>query len=138
MSQPRPSSLHHVAIAVTCIERSTAFYQSLLNLKRGREFASSNGVSRIVYLDGEGFSLELTSRSEKMSRSVRRDTESRFKHIAISCDNAKRLQRYLLNVGFSASEVKYKLLDQEVIEYFFVEDPDGNEVEFINFQDTKK
>lgn len=126
--------LHHVAVAVTDIKSSVDYYKKLLGCTDGLHFFSSNGVSEIQYLDGEGYSLELTSRGSKMSAAESRETESRFKHIAFETSNINNLRKDLGLKGFSPSELKSKKLDLCEIFYFFVQDPDGNEIEFVSYQ----
>jgi glyoxylase I family protein len=126
--------LHHIAIAVTDIESSVNYYKKLLGCTEGLHFFSSNGVSEIKYLDGEGYALELTSRGSKMSAAERRETESRFKHIAFETDYIDDLRKDFELKELNPSELKSKKLDSCEIFYFFVQDPDGNEIEFVSYQ----
>jgi catechol 2,3-dioxygenase-like lactoylglutathione lyase family enzyme len=125
--------LHHVAIAVSNMQKSITFYKKLLGLNEGRSFQNSNQMSEITYLEGEEFSLELTSRGGRMVASVKRNQESRYKHMAFLCKDINAFHDGLILIGFEVSHIKIKELENFVISYFFVNDPDGNEIEFIEY-----
>ncbi|MFV4847459.1 VOC family protein [Edwardsiella tarda] len=119
----------HSMIRVFDLDRSIKFYaQALqLNVKQRYDF---DGFS-LVYLANEesNFELELTYNAD---RRTPYSHGSGYGHLAVTVDDINATHSLLLTAQLMPGEVKvFHQQDQVLAKFFFITDPDGYQIEFI-------
>jgi len=126
--------IHHIAVSVNNLDKSIEFYKNILGFRPTWRFNSSNGPTEIQYLENNSIKLELTSRGDKIKSFQTRKDEARIKHISFEVQNIKNSFQFLNDKVSFISNIKEKIIKEAIITYFFITDPDGIEIEFIQIQ----
>lgn len=119
----------HSMIRVFNLDQSITFYKQALDLDVADRF-DFDGFT-LVYLrnDENDFELELThnhGQSEPYSHG------SGYGHLAVCVDDAVATRADLLAKGYEPAEVKEFYRDNALMaRFFFVTDPDGYKIEFL-------
>ncbi|RTE64869.1 lactoylglutathione lyase [Amphritea opalescens] len=119
----------HSMIRVFDLDRSLSFYQQALDLNIADRL-DFDGFT-LVYLrnDENDFELELThnhSQTEPYTHG------SGYGHLAVCVDDVAATQEKLTKLGFQPAEVKEFHRDNQLLaRFFFVTDPDGYKIEFL-------
>lgn len=119
----------HSMIRVFDLDRSLSFYQQALDLNIAERLDFDDFT--LVYLrnDENDFELELThnhNQTEPYSHG------SGYGHLAVCVDNATASQEKLTKLGYQPAEVKEFHRDNQLLaRFFFVTDPDGYKIEFL-------
>ncbi|MBU2965268.1 VOC family protein [Amphritea sp. 2_MG-2023] len=119
----------HSMIRVFDLDRSLSFYQQALDLNIAERLDFDDFT--LVYLrnDENDFELELThnhNQTEPYSHGTG------YGHLAVCVDNAAASQEKLTKLGYQPAEVKEFHRDNQLLaRFFFVTDPDGYKIEFL-------
>ncbi|WP_417224182.1 VOC family protein [Amphritea sp.] len=119
----------HSMIRVFDLDRSLSFYQQALDLNIAERLDFDDFT--LVYLrnDENDFELELThnhNQTEPYSHG------SGYGHLAVCVDSAAASQEKLTKLGYQPAEVKEFHRDNQLLaRFFFVTDPDGYKIEFL-------
>ncbi len=119
----------HTMIRVFDLERSMAFYKAALGLEAAARFDFDD--FSLVYLrnDESDFEIELThnhDQSEPYSHG------SGYGHVAVTVEDIGAEHRRLREAGISTRDiVEMKHEGQALARFFFLEDPDGYQIEVI-------
>ncbi|MEI5639542.1 MULTISPECIES: VOC family protein [unclassified Pseudoalteromonas] len=119
----------HSMIRVKDADRSIQFYHDVfaLRVKRRVDF---NDFS-LIYLanDETSFELELTW-NHKGDQTY--DLGNGYGHLAFAADDLKPLHQQAAELGYQPREIKsFYNGDELVAKFFFIQDPDGYEIEVI-------
>ena len=114
--------LAHVCLGSSDLSRTIGFYQDLLGCRVVHEFRSDAGELYGVFLfcNGGTFLEFFKDREPK-------DKGGRFRHLCFEVDSVEDAARMLRANGY---EVNVRRGRTDHILQFFIEDPDGNVVEF--------
>ncbi|MBS4173664.1 VOC family protein [Bacillus sp. FJAT-49736] len=112
-------NIHHIGIEVREIEKSIQFYKSFLGLEPS-QFITFQG-EQLVFLEGNGFTLELISSNEC--------TNPASIHFAIQIDPLTEWIEQLRSKGFEPLEGPYEL--KNGWKTVFYNGPDNEIIEFI-------
>ncbi len=121
--------LHHVAITVTDLEHSIAFYKNHFGFEEVKRFERSDLNGRAVFLALGDVRLELWEfKGLKVDHLAECPSLQRvgIRHIAFAVNNIKEECRRLLANGVEASEPR---MGASGGVYAFLSDPDGIQVE---------
>lgn len=119
----------HSMIRVFDLDRSLQFYKTALDLDIADRF-DFDGFS-LVYLRNEenDFELELThnhSQEEPYTHGTG------YGHLAVCVDNVQETREKLISEGMEPAEVKEFFREGSLLaRFFFVTDPDGYKIEFL-------
>ena len=119
----------HMMIRVLDLDRSIAFYRQALGLEVADRFDFDDFV--LVYLRGpeSEFEIELTlnkGRTEPYSHG------DGYGHVAVCVDDLDAEHRRLAELGFKPNPIREFFRDGALMaRFFFVQDPDGYKIEFI-------
>ncbi len=127
--------LGHIALSVSSLKRSTAFYCKYFGLRRAEKYAHQDKGFNIAFLKKDGIALELFEfKAHKPLPLYRRglDTDLRtlgVKHFSVEVNNIvaeyRKLKRskvvFATDLRVSSSGARY----------FFIKDPDGILVEVM-------
>lgn len=119
----------HSMIRVFDLDRSLQFYKTALDLDIADRF-DFDGFS-LVYLRNEenDFELELThnhSQEEPYTHGTG------YGHLAVCVDNVQETREKLISEGVEPAEVKEFFCEGSLLaRFFFVTDPDGYKIEFL-------
>ncbi|EFE22764.1 glyoxalase family protein [Edwardsiella tarda ATCC 23685] len=119
----------HSMIRVFDLDRSIKFYAQALQLKV-KQRCDFDGFS-LVYLANEdsSFELELTYNAD---RCTPYSHGSGYGHLAVTVDDINATHNALLTAQLMPGEVKvFHQQDQVLAKFFFITDPDGYQIEFI-------
>ena len=125
----------HIALSVSNMEKTIGFYNSLLNLEISERFDLSDKNLEIVLLSDGEITLELFCfKNFNQLPEYRKDLTNDLqtigtKHFALWSENINNDFAHVKKLDIEPiSEVK---TFANGAKYFFVKDPDGNFVEFI-------
>jgi lactoylglutathione lyase len=110
--------IHHIGIYITDLEKSLQFYETILPVQN-KETMNWND-KELVFLNGEGFSLELIPSTLPDSKTT---------HIAFALECVETKIKELLQLQIAPSEGPYTL--ENGWRTVFYDGPDGEEIEFI-------
>jgi glyoxylase I family protein len=128
-------TLHHIAISVSDLEKSVAFY-GMFDFRRVGDWQPEDGSYQIINLRNDAMMLELFcyARPEALpehAKVLRQDLPVLgVKHFGLQVKAIDQAKKSLQEKGF-------EILDEDINEdhsganYFFVKDPDGILVEVI-------
>lgn len=119
----------HSMIRVFDLDRSLQFYKTALDLDIADRF-DFDGFS-LVYLRNEenDFELELTHNHAQKEPYTH---GTGYGHLAVCVDNVKETRQQLIAEGLEPAEVKEFFREGSLLaRFFFVTDPDGYKIEFL-------
>lgn len=126
------TKLIHSMVRVSDLSKSILFYRHALELEIKDQYIFDNFSLTYLANPHTGFELELThnhSQTEPYSHG------SGYGHLAVSVEDIEQAHKRITDLGIEASEVK--ALDHNgthLATYFFVTDPDGYKIEFLQRQ----
>ncbi|AWK83725.1 VOC family protein [Photobacterium damselae] len=119
----------HSMVRVRDLDKSLAFYKNALDLDIA-ERLDFEGFS-LVYLrnDENDMELELTW-NEGVEEAYTHG--SGYGHIAVAVDDLESGHEKLMGLGYEPAEIKEFFRDGTLLaKFFFVQDPDGYKIEFL-------
>ena len=128
MTDFRLTCLDHVAIAVTDVERSAAWYQDVLGLARLHDNVW-NGVPTVVGAGGSGlalFPVQGPSPKPRPGRDV-----LTMRHFAFRTDAANYARA---KAKLTARQIEFDEQDHQISRSIYLRDPDGHEVEITTYE----
>ncbi|HHG3100884.1 TPA: VOC family protein [Vibrio parahaemolyticus] len=122
----------HTMIRVRDLDRSLQFYRDALELEIKDQYVF-DGFS-LTYLANEetGFELELTHNHDQSEPYTH---GSGYGHLAVSVDNIEQAHKRIKSLGIEAGDIKaFDHQPKHLATFFFVTDPDGYKIEFLQRQ----
>ncbi|MDO6561908.1 VOC family protein [Amphritea sp. 1_MG-2023] len=119
----------HSMIRVFDLDQSLSFYQQALDLNIAERLDFDDFT--LVYLrnDENDFEIELTHNHNQTEPYTH---GSGYGHLAVCVDDAVASQQQLTELGYQPAEVKEFHRDNQLFaRFFFVTDPDGYKIEFL-------
>ncbi len=145
---PKVLGLHHAAISVTDMDRAVAFYGGILGFEKTRDFTSSGfgfeqathlpGVmARVVWLEKAPNVLELFQFINPKPRRMEefRVCDHGFTHIGFLVDDIFAMYDECVKKGVRFNTPPAGKGNKTTC---YLQDPDGNIVEFMQMQEQKK
>ena len=123
------TGLTHAAIQVTDLDRSLEFYTKVLGLPEQFRLTNDEGHPWLVYLkitDGQFIELFPTAKGAHV-----KPEGSAVVHICLQVDDIQEAYRELTSRGLVAQG--QPILGADNSWQFWIEDPDGNPIEFHQF-----
>ncbi|EGQ7685672.1 lactoylglutathione lyase [Vibrio parahaemolyticus] len=122
----------HTMIRVRDLDRSLQFYRDTLELEIKDQYVF-DGFS-LTYLANEetGFELELTHNHDQIEPYTH---GSGYGHLAVSVDDIEQAHKRIKSLGIEAGDIKaFDHQQKHLATFFFVTDPDGYKIEFLQRQ----
>lgn len=122
----------HTMIRVSDLERSVKFYRDALELDIKDQYVF-DGFS-LTYLANKetGFELELTHNHDQ---SEPYELGNGYGHLAVSVDDIESTHQRIKNLGIEAGDIKtFDHQQKHLATFFFITDPDGYKIEFLQRQ----
>ncbi|MCG6281348.1 VOC family protein [Vibrio diabolicus] len=122
----------HTMIRVSDLDRSLQFYRDVLELEIKDQYIF-DGFS-LTYLANEetGFELELTHNHDQ---TVPYTHGSGYGHLAVSVEDIEQTHKRIKSLGIEAGDIKaFDHQQKHLATFFFVTDPDGYKIEFLQRQ----
>ncbi|EJG0041697.1 VOC family protein [Vibrio parahaemolyticus] len=122
----------HTMIRVRDLDRSLQFYRDALELEIKDQYVF-DGFS-LTYLANEetGFELELTHNHDQSEPYTH---GSGYGHLAVSVDDIEQAHKRIKSLGIEAGNIKaFDHRQKHLATFFFVTDPDGYKIEFLQRQ----
>ncbi|KJQ86076.1 MULTISPECIES: VOC family protein [Vibrio] len=122
----------HTMIRVRDLDRSLQFYRDALELEIKDQYVF-DGFS-LTYLANEetGFELELTQNHDQSEPYTH---GSGYGHLAVSVDDIEQAHKRIKSLGIEAGDIKaFDHQQKHLATFFFVTDPDGYKIEFLQRQ----
>ncbi|HHG3503067.1 VOC family protein [Vibrio parahaemolyticus] len=122
----------HTMIRVRDLDRSLQFYRDALELEIKDQYVF-DGFS-LTYLANEetGFELELTHNHDQIEPYTH---GSGYGHLAVSVDDIEQALKRIKSLGIEAGDIKaFDHQQKHLATFFFVTDPDGYKIEFLQRQ----
>ncbi|MEF1299068.1 VOC family protein, partial [Vibrio parahaemolyticus] len=122
----------HTMIRVRDLDRSLQFYRDALELEIKDQYVF-DGFS-LTYLANEetGFELELTYNHDQIEPYTH---GSGYGHLAVSVDDIEQAHKRIKSLGIEAGDIKaFDHQQKHLATFFFVTDPDGYKIEFLQRQ----
>ncbi|EGQ8083530.1 TPA: VOC family protein [Vibrio parahaemolyticus] len=122
----------HTMIRVRDLDRSLQFYRDALELEIKDQYVF-DGFS-LTYLANEetGFELELTHNHDQSEPYTH---GSGYGHLAVSVDDIEQAHKRIKSLGIEAGDIKaFDHQQKHLATLFFVTDPDGYKIEFLQRQ----
>ena len=117
---------HHVSITVKDLSISIPFYGELFGLKEIKRFRRDDMGATGVFLQNENVIVELWQ-FDNLKDGTREDLSfTGIKHIAFTHDDPKSIYDSFVAKGIICKEIKTGASGGI---YFFLSDPDGNQIE---------
>ena len=119
---PKSGTLDHIAVDVKNLEEALRFYTGILGLKERKtpDNVKAQGVLWLQWDDGSVFHLV---KSEGMSPPI-------LGHLAISVEDADAWREQITATGTEIESPKVQVYNAN---RFFVRDPSGNRIEFVQW-----
>ncbi|KOO05251.1 VOC family protein [Vibrio nereis] len=122
----------HTMIRVSDLERSVKFYRDALELEIKDQYVF-DGFS-LTYLANKetGFELELTHNHDQ---SEPYDLGNGYGHLAVSVSDIESAHQRIKSLGIEAGDIKaFDHQQKHLATFFFIMDPDGYKIEFLQRQ----
>ncbi|GAJ77722.1 VOC family protein [Vibrio diabolicus] len=122
----------HTMIRVCDLDRSLQFYRDVLELEIKDQYIF-DGFS-LTYLANEetGFELELTHNHDQTEPYTH---GSGYGHLAVSVEDIEQTHKRIKSLGIEAGDIKaFDHQQKHLATFFFVTDPDGYKIEFLQRQ----
>lgn len=122
----------HTMIRVSALDRSLQFYRDVLELEIKDQYIF-DGFS-LTYLANEetGFELELTHNHDQTEPYTH---GSGYGHLAVSVEDIEQTHKRIKSLGIEAGDIKaFDHQQKHLATFFFVTDPDGYKIEFLQRQ----
>ncbi|ODX25626.1 lactoylglutathione lyase [Vibrio parahaemolyticus] len=122
----------HTMIRVRDLDCSLQFYRDALELEIKDQYVF-DGFS-LTYLANEetGFELELTHNHDQSEPYTH---GSGYGHLAVSVDDIEQAHKRIKSLGIEAGDIKaFDHQQKHLATFFFVTDPDGYKIEFLQRQ----
>ncbi|GAK24411.1 LOW QUALITY PROTEIN: lactoylglutathione lyase [Vibrio sp. JCM 19052] len=121
----------HTMIRVSDLERSLKFYQDALELEIKDQYVF-DGFSLTYRTQKQGLELELTHNHDQ-SEPYTHGTG--YGHLAVSVEDIAATHRRLNSLDIETSDVKvFDHQEKHLATFFFITDPDGYKIEFLQRQ----
>lgn len=124
------AKLIHTMIRVRDLERALAFYRTVLGMTPGHRLDFDD--FSLVYLrnDEADAEIELTWNKGRDTPYTHGDG---YGHVAVAVDDARAERERLLGLGFAPRDLREFTNDagELLARYFFIEDPDGYQIEVL-------
>ena len=119
----------HSMIRVSNLENSMSFYKHALGLNITEQL-DFEGFS-LVYMRNEESSMELElTWNEGQEEAYTHG--SGYGHLAVSVDNLESDHQRLVDLGYKPAEIKEFFREGQLLaKFFFIQDPDGYKIEFL-------
>ncbi|MGD8122709.1 VOC family protein [Vibrio sp. TRT 2004] len=126
------TKLIHAMVRVKDLDQSISFYRQALELEVKDQFVF-DGFSLTYLANTEtGFELELTHNHDQQQPY---NHGSGYGHLAVSVENIEQAHRRITALGIEASDVKaFDHNGTHLVTFFFITDPDGYKIEFLQRQ----
>ncbi|EPU2896749.1 VOC family protein [Vibrio vulnificus] len=122
----------HSMIRVSVLDRSIAFYRDALELEIKDQFVFDTFTLTYLANKTTGFELELTY-NHGMSDPYTHGTG--YGHLAVCVEDIELAHKRLRDLGIAPSDVKAMDHNQKhLATFFFITDPDGYKIEFLQRQ----
>jgi lactoylglutathione lyase len=119
-------------VRVSNLAESIDFYRNTLELEIKDQYIFDSFSLTYLANTETGFELELThnhDQSEPYSHG------SGYGHLAVSAEDIEQAHRRICNLGIDASDVKaFDHNETHLATFFFITDPDGYKIEFLQRQ----
>lgn len=122
----------HSMIRVSDLERSVKFYQDALELDVKDQYVF-DGFS-LTYLANKEteFELELT---HNHGQTAPYELGNGYGHLAVSVEDIEAAHKHIRSLGIEASDIKaFDHQQKHLATFFFITDPDGYKIEFLQRQ----
>lgn len=125
----------HMALEISNLEKSVAFYCGALGLEYKFDGRDENGVIRMVYLQVcEGVFIEMFPSG--IHKAERKDYLIGYHHLCFEVDDIQKSAEEIQAKGYTLSHPVQKGSDNSW--QFWVNDPDGNPIEFMQYTKESK
>lgn len=127
------TTFHHVSLSVNNLARSLDFYKKL-GFRQVKEWKKEDGSLSIIHIQLENLIIELFCYREhqKNNKNKTLDQDLRLngiKHFALQVQSVQKMYEFCVEQNF---EIAQEITSGRVVEkYFFIKDPDGIFVEFV-------
>lgn len=123
------TKLIHTMIRVSDLTKSLAFYDQTLELKVKNQYVFDDFTLTYLGNDSSDFELELTYNHNINQEYTHGDG---YGHIAVSVDDIESVHKKMAALNTKPTEVTTFHHQSEVLAtFFFITDPDGYKIEFI-------
>ncbi|AIW13588.1 VOC family protein [Vibrio tubiashii] len=122
----------HSMVRVSDLTRSLDFYRAALQLEIKDQFVFDSFTLTYLANPDTEFELELTY-NHAQTQAYTHGTG--YGHLAVSVDDIESSHAQLLALGIEASDIKaISHQDTPLARFFFITDPDGYKIEFLQRQ----
>lgn len=117
---------HHIAITVKDLNVSIPFYGEFFNFKEVKRFRRDDMGATGCFLQGENVLMELWE-FDKTKNGTREDMSfTGIRHIAFTDEDPKSTHDLFVDKGIECGDIE---IGASGGVYFFLSDPDGNQIE---------
>lgn len=122
--------VHHVAICVTNLKNSIAFYKKYFNFRIKKKFRKEEFNADFCIIEKDGFEIELFAfdKENKHNNNPEDLFRKGIRHLAFEVENIREEVRILQEKGLTFTEIKK---GKSGSYYTFCNDPDGVQLELL-------